>query len=153
MQPAVELDRVSKSFRVRRAPRPGGGGRFRDLFRPQTQAQSWSEAPPDLHACDVWLDLPGGVRAHAWLCEPQEWLPEHGATHYSHGNAGNLSQRAEGVRRWMTLMRQAVASITANIQVDSRKATLTSSLCSNDRLSTLVVPITADTPSIISALT
>ena len=38
MQPAVELDRVSKSFRVRRAPRPGVGARVRDLLRPQTQA-------------------------------------------------------------------------------------------------------------------
>ena len=38
MQPAVELDRVSKSFRVRRAPRPGLGARVRDLLRPQTQA-------------------------------------------------------------------------------------------------------------------
>ena len=38
MQPAVELDRVSKSFRVRRAPRPGAGARLRDLLRPQTHA-------------------------------------------------------------------------------------------------------------------
>ena len=35
----------------------------------------------------------------------------------------------------------------------SRNATFTSSLCSNDRLSTLVVPITAHVPSTISALT
>src|SRR5207342_1404482 len=38
MQPAVELDRVSKSFRVRRAPRPGVSARVRDLLRPQTRA-------------------------------------------------------------------------------------------------------------------
>ena len=37
MQPAVELDRVSKSFRVRRTPRPGVGARVRDLLRPRTQ--------------------------------------------------------------------------------------------------------------------
>jgi pimeloyl-ACP methyl ester carboxylesterase len=78
------------------------------LFRPATQAQSWSEPPTDLNARDVWFDLPGGVRAHAWWCEPDGWSPSDGATHYSHGNAGNLSQRAEGVRRWMTLMKQAV---------------------------------------------
>ena len=35
----------------------------------------------------------------------------------------------------------------------SRNATLTSSLCSNDRLSMLVVPMTAHAPSTISALT
>jgi branched-chain amino acid transport system ATP-binding protein len=38
MQPAVELDQVSKSFRVRRAPRPGLRARVRDLLRPQTEA-------------------------------------------------------------------------------------------------------------------
>jgi viologen exporter family transport system ATP-binding protein len=38
MQPAVELDRLSKSFRVRRARRPGIGGRVRDLLRPQTES-------------------------------------------------------------------------------------------------------------------
>jgi fermentation-respiration switch protein FrsA (DUF1100 family) len=78
------------------------------LFRPQTQAESWSDPPPELRARDVWFELPGKVRAHAWWCEPKGWSPDHGATHYSHGNAGNLSQRAESVRRWMTLMRQAV---------------------------------------------
>jgi len=38
MPPAVELDRVSKSFRVRRPRRPGVGARVRDLLRPRTEA-------------------------------------------------------------------------------------------------------------------
>src|SRR6266850_2402731 len=36
--PAVELNQLSKSFRVRRAPGPGLRARIRDLLRPQTQA-------------------------------------------------------------------------------------------------------------------
>jgi len=38
MQPAVELDRVSKIFRVRRASRGGAAARARDLFRRGTDA-------------------------------------------------------------------------------------------------------------------
>jgi fermentation-respiration switch protein FrsA (DUF1100 family) len=78
------------------------------VFRPATQAASWVEAPPGLRARDVWLSLPQGVVAHGWWCEPEGWLPGQGAVLYSHGNAGNLSGRAESVRRWLTLMRQAV---------------------------------------------
>ncbi|HXD73617.1 MAG TPA: ATP-binding cassette domain-containing protein, partial [Vicinamibacterales bacterium] len=37
MQPAVQLDRVSKSFRVRRARGGGLSARARDLFRPLTE--------------------------------------------------------------------------------------------------------------------
>jgi ABC-2 type transport system ATP-binding protein len=37
MQPAVELNHVSKSFRVRRARRAGVAARVHDLFRPHTQ--------------------------------------------------------------------------------------------------------------------
>jgi len=37
MQPAVQLDRVSKSFRVRRARSGGLSARVRDLFRPLTE--------------------------------------------------------------------------------------------------------------------
>ena len=37
MQPAVQLDRVSKSFRVRRARSGGLSARARDLFRPLTE--------------------------------------------------------------------------------------------------------------------
>jgi fermentation-respiration switch protein FrsA (DUF1100 family) len=78
------------------------------LFRPLTQAQSWTEPPPDLHAHDLWFDLPGKDRVHAWWCEPEGWSPQHGATLYSHGNAGNLSQRGESVSRWMVQLNQAV---------------------------------------------
>src|SRR5438270_13710090 len=78
------------------------------VFRPATQAQLWAEAPADLRARDVQLPLPGGVVVHGWWCEPEGWRPENGAVLYSHGNAGNLSQRTEGVRRWMMLMRQAI---------------------------------------------
>lgn len=78
------------------------------IFRPSSQAQAWSEPPADLHARDLWFNLPDQVRVHAWWCEPEGWSPSAGATLYSHGNAGNLSQRAEGVRRWMRSLGQAV---------------------------------------------
>src|SRR5205823_4539176 len=80
----------------------------RMLFRPTSPAQSWADPPPDLHAQDVWVSLAGGVRIHAWWCVPDGWTPEKGAVLYSHGNAGNLSHRAEGVRRWLSLLERAV---------------------------------------------
>jgi fermentation-respiration switch protein FrsA (DUF1100 family) len=78
------------------------------LFRPLSQQQAWIAAPPELRACDVLLPLPDGVLIHAWWCEPEGWTPGLGAVLYSHGNAGNLSQRAEGVRRWMERFGRAI---------------------------------------------
>src|SRR5437879_3895713 len=78
------------------------------LFRPISPAQSWNEPPAELHAEDVWLPLAGGPTIHAWWCVPEDWRPEQGAVLYSHGNAGNLSHRGEGARRWLTLLNQAV---------------------------------------------
>ena len=55
MQPAVELDRVSKSFRVRRAPRPGAG---------RSRSRSASPADTGRHGRRpaVVLDRPGRAR-------------------------------------------------------------------------------------------
>ncbi len=78
------------------------------LFKPISPSKSWTDPPPDLHATDVYLPLPGGITIHAWWCVPDGWRPEHGATLYSHGNAGNLSYRGEIVRRWLGLPGQAV---------------------------------------------
>ena len=78
------------------------------IFRPVSSARSWTEPPEELHAQDVWLSLADGTRIHAWWCVPDGWEPTKGAVLYSHGNAGNLSHRAEGVRRWLALLGRAV---------------------------------------------
>jgi fermentation-respiration switch protein FrsA (DUF1100 family) len=78
------------------------------LFKPVSPAQSWSEPPPELHAEDVWLDLPTGEKIHAWWCTPEGWRAGAGAVLYSQGYRGNLSQRAEVVGRWLKLLNRAV---------------------------------------------
>lgn len=78
------------------------------LYHPTPYTKDWQEPPPSLRAQDVTFESSDGTRIHAWWCPTENWRPEHGALHYSHGNAGNLSHRAEGVRRWQTLMNQAV---------------------------------------------
>ncbi len=78
------------------------------LFRPVSAARSWVEPPSALHAQDVFLPISKSVTIHAWWCVPDGWLPENGVVLYSHGNAGNLSHRAEGVGRWLSLLGRAV---------------------------------------------
>jgi fermentation-respiration switch protein FrsA (DUF1100 family) len=70
------------------------------LFRPALYPQCWQEAPPTLRAEDVWFTLERGVRIHGWWCPTAGWTPAQGAVLYCHGNAGNLSSRAESIRRW-----------------------------------------------------
>src|SRR5262249_15239623 len=70
--------------------------------------QHWQEPPPALRAEDVWLSLDGGVRVHAWWCPPEGWEPGQGAVLYCHGNAGNLSHRAESIRRWQERLNTGV---------------------------------------------
>jgi len=70
------------------------------IFHPTTSLASWVEPRPALHAEDVWLSLADGARIHAWWCPADGWRPSKGAVLYAHGNAGNLSHRAESVRLW-----------------------------------------------------
>jgi pimeloyl-ACP methyl ester carboxylesterase len=78
------------------------------LFHPTPFARHWEEAPPGLAAEDVWLALDRRVKVHAWWCPPPSWIPARGAVLYCHGNAGNLSHRAESVRRWRDRLETAV---------------------------------------------
>ncbi|MBI1914441.1 MAG: alpha/beta hydrolase [Planctomycetes bacterium] len=70
------------------------------IFHPTTYPADWIDPPPALHAEDVWLSLEDGARIHAWWCPAEGWRPSKGAILYAHGNAGNLSYRAEPVRMW-----------------------------------------------------
>jgi fermentation-respiration switch protein FrsA (DUF1100 family) len=83
----------------------------RFLYYPVTTAESWEDPPPGLLVEDVELlpsGGPGGTRLHAWWSAPEGWHPDLGAVLYCHGNAGNLSHRGEGLRRWQDLLGQAV---------------------------------------------
>jgi fermentation-respiration switch protein FrsA (DUF1100 family) len=68
------------------------------VFRPVPHTQDWQPPPPGLHVED--LDLAGG-KVHAWWATPPGWTAAQGALLYCHGNAGNLSHRGEGLRRWL----------------------------------------------------
>ena len=78
------------------------------IFRPCPFSTDWQAPPEDIHAEDVGLRLADGTLIHGWWCVPEPWVPEDGTVLYCHGNAGNLSHRAEGVRRWQKLLGQAV---------------------------------------------
>jgi uncharacterized protein len=78
------------------------------VFRPTSYTDQWLDPPAAIRAEDLWLSLEGGVKIHAWWCPPAGWEPSHGALLYAHGNAGNLSHRAEGVRRWQERFAYAV---------------------------------------------
>jgi len=78
------------------------------LFRPVKASENWAD-PPDPRVQDVTLPSADGTRLHAWWCPPNGWEPEHGATLYCHGNAGNLSHRGQSILRWQEApLRQAV---------------------------------------------
>src|SRR5262249_22527166 len=80
----------------------------RFLFRPVLHTREWVEPPAGLPLEDVVLTGADGRRVHAWWTTPDGWHPSRGALLYCHGNAGNLSYRGEGLRRWRDLMGQAV---------------------------------------------
>ncbi len=72
------------------------------LFHPVRATQDW-QRPPNARVQDVFLHTSEGVRIHAWWCPTPQWQPEQGAMLYCHGNAGNLSHRADGIARWQQL--------------------------------------------------
>jgi fermentation-respiration switch protein FrsA (DUF1100 family) len=76
------------------------------LYRPLRASQEWLP-PPNNRVQDVELKTADGERIHAWWCPTEGWVPERGAVLYSHGNAGNLTHRAEGIKRWQQEMGQA----------------------------------------------
>jgi fermentation-respiration switch protein FrsA (DUF1100 family) len=68
------------------------------LYRPTTFAEAWQEPPAGLVVEDVTLTTEDGNTIHAWWATPPGWTPAQGAILYSHGNAGNLSQRGRSVK-------------------------------------------------------
>jgi fermentation-respiration switch protein FrsA (DUF1100 family) len=77
------------------------------LYRPIRAVEEWLP-PPNDRVEDIELITAEGTRIHAWWCPTEGWHPEQGAVLYSHGNAGNLSHRAEGIARWQQHMGEAV---------------------------------------------
>ncbi|MBI3665312.1 MAG: alpha/beta hydrolase [Acidobacteria bacterium] len=68
----------------------------RSIYYPLKYPQGLWELQGELGATDVWLRAGDGARLHAW------WVPvaeARVATLYLHGNAGNLSHRAEQIRQ------------------------------------------------------
>jgi pimeloyl-ACP methyl ester carboxylesterase len=72
------------------------------IFVPSTAAEYWHE-PSGLKYEDIWLRVEAEeeqCQCHAW------WCTKNGATDtllYCHGNAGNLSGRAEVLKIWQSL--------------------------------------------------
>jgi fermentation-respiration switch protein FrsA (DUF1100 family) len=67
----------------------------RAAYYPFKYPQGLWDLQPQLHAEDVWLHTPDGVRLHAW------WVRQEGArlaTLYLHGNAGNVTHRYRQIR-------------------------------------------------------
>lgn len=80
----------------------------RFIFAPVLAWEEWVPPPPDLNIEDLHLTTTDGNRIHAWWMRPSGWEPRHGALLYCHGNAGNLSNRADALRLWRDLMHMAV---------------------------------------------
>ena len=78
------------------------------LYQPASSGRCWREPPLALHVEDVRLTNPDGTPIHAWWTEPSGWSPADGAMLYCHGNAGNVSARADHLEAWRARMGQAV---------------------------------------------
>ena len=67
----------------------------RAAYYPSRFPEGFWELLPKLNAEDIWLRTADGVRMHAW------WIPRAGtrlATLFSHGNAGNITDRFPHIR-------------------------------------------------------
>jgi fermentation-respiration switch protein FrsA (DUF1100 family) len=69
------------------------------LFHPLRATEYWLP-PPNSRVQDVFLQTVAGTRIHAWWCPVENWQPAQGALLYCHGNAGNLSCRADAIALW-----------------------------------------------------
>jgi fermentation-respiration switch protein FrsA (DUF1100 family) len=76
------------------------------LYHPVRADKEWCQ-PPNPRVEDVSLEAEG-VTIHAWWCPPAGWEPGHGAMLYCHGNAGNLSHRADAIADWQKQRGEAV---------------------------------------------
>jgi uncharacterized protein len=69
------------------------------LFHPVRATQEWLP-PPNSRIEDVFFQSSDGNRLHAWWYPTPDWSAEKGALLYCHGNAGNLSHRADSIANW-----------------------------------------------------
>jgi fermentation-respiration switch protein FrsA (DUF1100 family) len=76
------------------------------LFHPVRADKEW-QPPPNPRVEDISLPAEG-VTIHAWWCPPRDWEPARGAMLYCHGNAGNLSHRADAIADWQNERGEAV---------------------------------------------
>jgi uncharacterized protein len=75
------------------------------LYHPVTASEQWLTPPGNAIVQDVWLQARDGTRIHAW------WFPSlrsPGALLFCHGNAGNLSHRAEIIFALMRALNESV---------------------------------------------
>jgi fermentation-respiration switch protein FrsA (DUF1100 family) len=77
------------------------------IFFPTRASDDWLD-PPNERVQNVELPAGDGSKIHAWWCPTKDWEPAQGATLYCHGNAGNLSHRANSIPRWQDQLGQAV---------------------------------------------
>ena len=77
------------------------------IFRPVLASDDWL-SPPNALVQDVELQTADGTRIHGWWCPVPGWRPEQGALLYCHGNAGNLSWRAQAIAHWQKEMNQSI---------------------------------------------
>lgn len=79
----------------------------RFIYHPVRDAEDW-EAPPNSLVEDVYVRIADGTVIHAWWCPPRGWQSAQGAVLYCHGNAGNLSHRAEAIACWQRELGHAI---------------------------------------------
>ncbi|HLN32821.1 MAG TPA: alpha/beta hydrolase [Gemmataceae bacterium] len=77
------------------------------LYHPLKAREVWL-APPNPRVQDIELRTSAGIRIHGWWCPVEKWEPEQGALLYCHGNAGNLSCRADAIARWQNELGKSV---------------------------------------------
>jgi fermentation-respiration switch protein FrsA (DUF1100 family) len=74
------------------------------VFHPVRATEDWCD-PPNSLVRDVELASADGTRLHAWWCPCDN---AEGVVLYCHGNAGNLSHRAQEVAVWQEQMKYSV---------------------------------------------
>jgi fermentation-respiration switch protein FrsA (DUF1100 family) len=76
------------------------------LYHPVRGDEEW-HPPPNALVQDIELEA-AGAKLHAWWCPPPEWDTARGAMLYCHGNAGNLSNRADAIADWQQERGEAI---------------------------------------------
>lgn len=73
----------------------------RIVYQP-SQEFDLARIPDDLQYEDAWINTPDGVTLHGWYCPVDN---PRAIVLFAHGNAGNISHRAELIRTWTKQLR------------------------------------------------